>query len=84
MARKRSIYLSDELAEQVDSYLKIYPRKTFSALVQEVLAERVAPRDLTPILELAGFVATGSESSESDPDDRFRDRPEDRFYNRAR
>ncbi len=84
MATKRTIYLPDELAEQVESYLKLYPGKSFSALVQEALAERVAPRDLTPILELAGFVASGTEADDSDSADRFEDRPEDRFYDRAR
>lgn len=79
MARKRTIYLPDELTEQVEEYLKLYPGKSFSALVQEVLRERVAPRDPRAILELAGFVSSGANS-----DERFRDRPEDRFYDRAR
>jgi hypothetical protein len=84
MASKRTIYLPDELTEQVENYLRLYPGKSFSALVQEVLAERVAPRDLPPILELAGFVASGTDVDNSDSADRFKDRPEDRFYDRAR
>ena len=79
MATKRTVYLPDELARQIDDYLELHQSKNFSALVQETLRARVAPRDLSGILELAGFVESGGE-----PDDRFKDRPEDRFYDRAR
>ncbi len=76
MARKRTIYLPDELAEQVDRYLEMYPRKSFSTLVQEALKARVAPRDPRAILKLAGFVESGARDDSDD--ERFRDRPEDR------
>ncbi len=77
-------HLRQPISDFWGAVLSLYPGKSFSALVQEVLAERVAPRDLTPILELADFVASGSDGDDFDSADRFKDRPEDRFYDRAR
>jgi hypothetical protein len=72
---RRTIYLPDDLAAQVDEYLAIHRDETFSSLVQRVLKREVAPKRRPSILDLAGFV-----SVEPDEIDRkFADRPEDRF-----
>ena len=57
---RKTIYLSDELAAQVEAYLQHHRGKTFSSLVQEVLEREVAPPDLTGLLNLAGFVTVPS------------------------
>jgi hypothetical protein len=56
VSMRRTIYLPDELDAQVEEYLRGHPEKSFSALVQEALEERVAPRDIGALLELAGIV----------------------------
>ncbi len=75
MATKRTVYLPDELASQVEAYMKAHTGMSFSTLVQETLTERVAPRHRRSILELAGLVNV--DAVERTPDDRFIDRPED-------
>ena len=54
---RKTIYLPDDLAADVDEYLKHHQGETLSSLVQEVLQERVAPRMRPSILDLAGFVS---------------------------
>jgi hypothetical protein len=66
---RRTIYLPDDLACHVETYLRDHPGLTFSALVRRVLEERVAPRDLSRILELAGIV--------KEKEGRPREQPED-------
>ncbi len=60
---KRTVYLPDDLGSQVDEYLKLHPGLTLSTLVQQVLAERIAPPDPRAILELAGIVPRASTSA---------------------
>jgi hypothetical protein len=71
---KRSIYLPNDLSAHVDAYLKMHRGLTFSRLVQEALEARVAPRDLTPLLELAGIVTEVSNKMPEQPEDQFIDR----------
>ena len=54
---RKTIYLPDDLAAQVDAYLKQHRGETLSSLVQEVLEERIAPRKRPSILDLAGIVS---------------------------
>ena len=70
---RKTIYLPDELAAQVDEYLKRHQSETFSSLVQQALQEKVGRKDLSSILDLIGFVSV-------DPNDVAKDfdsRPED-------
>ena len=73
---RRTVYLPDDLAEQVEQYLKDHPQLTFSALVADALRERVAPPDLSAILELAGIVKKAKRRPRLQPEDRaaLRDR----------
>ena len=73
---RKTIYLPDDLAAQVDEYLDIHRNETFSSLVQRVLRREVAPKDMRSILDLVGFVSV--EPDEKDKE--LTDRPEDRFY----
>jgi hypothetical protein len=70
---KRTIYLSHDLANQVDDYLRLHPGMTLSSLVQEALQERVAPRDFGALLELAGFVTDVRPSTAHQPEDQVVD-----------
>jgi metal-responsive CopG/Arc/MetJ family transcriptional regulator len=54
---KASIYIPDELYQEVQEYLKIYPQKNLSGLVREALEERLKPKT-SRLLELAGFVSS--------------------------
>ncbi len=67
---RRTIYLPDDLAADVDRYLKEHPGLTFSALVRGVLAERVRPKDLSRILELAGIVKETRRRRRRQPEDK--------------
>ena len=72
---RKTIYLPDDLAAQVDAYLKRRRGETLSSLIQEVLAERIAPRKRPSILDLAGFVSVDPDHVH-DPD-AFVGKPED-------
>jgi metal-responsive CopG/Arc/MetJ family transcriptional regulator len=79
---RKTIYLPDDLAAQVDEYLKAHRGESLSSLVQEALKDRVAPRDPRGILRLAGLVDVEPFENE-ELARRFADRPEDQFYDRV-
>lgn len=55
-ARMRTtVYLPDELAEEVKAYLKAYPGKSLSTLVREALEAHLR-KNPSRLLELAGLV----------------------------
>jgi hypothetical protein len=70
---RRTIYLPDDLAAQVDEYLAIHRDETLSSLIQEVLKEKVATKDIGSILDLIGFVSVDPDKVDKD----FEGRPED-------
>lgn len=51
-----TIELPEQLAEQLDSYLKTNPQENIAALIQEALQVRSVPKDSSKLLELAGIV----------------------------
>jgi metal-responsive CopG/Arc/MetJ family transcriptional regulator len=53
---KRTIYLSDELAKRVDDYLEKTPNYNLSNLIQEALEAKLATKDISQLLELAGII----------------------------
>lgn len=53
---KRTIYLSESLDEQVEEYKKNTPDKSFSNLIQEALERKLAEKDISLLLELAGII----------------------------
>ena len=79
---RKTIYLPDDLADQVHEYLKRHRGETFSSLVQDALQEKVNPKDSRGILRLAGLVDV--DTFESDEKARlFANHPEDQFSDRA-
>jgi len=80
---RKTIYIPDDLAADVNEYLKRHRGETLSSLVQDVLKERVSPRDTSGLLRLAGMVDVEPFESEEKAQ-RFADRPEDQFYDRIR
>ena len=71
---KRTIELPEELDARIEKYLREHPGESVSSVTQralekELLAEE--PKDLSPLLALAGFVK-GQKTPEYDPE-----RPED-------
>ena len=56
---KYTIDLPNELEEKLNEYLREHPGETVSSVVQGVLEDKLGadkPKDLSPLLELAGFV----------------------------
>lgn len=59
---RKTIFLPDDLNARLEEYLKENPRETSSSVLQEGLALKLRlgnygkPRDLSPLLALAGFV----------------------------
>lgn len=68
---RRTIYLPDELAGQVEEYLREHPSVSFSTLVQEALQQRLTPSDPAAILDLAGLVASASTTARLHAEDRL-------------
>jgi hypothetical protein len=73
---RRTIYLPEDLAHRVETYLHEHPGVTLSALVREALENQLCPPDPSAILELAGLVKEASTSA--------RERAEDQFVRRER
>lgn len=79
---RKTIYLPDELAARVEEYLKDHEGETLSSLVQEVLEQKVRPRHGRSILRLAGLVDVDTFEDEEKAA-RFKNHPEDQFYDRV-
>jgi hypothetical protein len=71
---RRTIYLPDDLNERVESYLRDHPATSFSALVRELLEQRIRPRDLSGLLELAGIIKEVNPRTPEQPEDQVVDR----------
>lgn len=53
---KRTIYIPDEMAERLNQYLHEHPTKTLSSVIQEALEVKLASKDISKLLALAGIV----------------------------
>ena len=53
---KRTVYLPDDLAERLNEYLKEHPEETISSIVQEALEVKLAHKDVSKLLTLAGII----------------------------
>ena len=63
---KYTIDLPNELEEKLNEYLREHPGETVSSVVRGVLEDKLGadkPKDLSPLLELAGFVKELKQSS---------------------
>jgi metal-responsive CopG/Arc/MetJ family transcriptional regulator len=70
---RKTIYLPDDLAAEVETYLDIHRSETFSSLVQSALKQKVGPKDRRSILDLIGFVSVEPRETGKDVEGR----PED-------
>jgi Arc/MetJ-type ribon-helix-helix transcriptional regulator len=57
MAMKTTVYLPDELYDELQAYLKIYPQKNLSSVMREGVKSVIKPKT-SRLLELAGFVSS--------------------------
>ncbi len=53
---RRTVYIPDELWEQLSDYLEQHPQENASSVVQVALKEKLRPRNGERLLELAGMV----------------------------
>lgn len=57
---KQTIYLPDDLSDELKIYLHKHTGETVSSLVQRALRKELGPepKDLSPLMELKGIVKT--------------------------
>ena len=53
---RRTVYLPDDLAERLNKYLREHPDETLSSIVQSALEVKLAHKDVSKLLALAGIV----------------------------
>ena len=53
---KRTVYIPDDLAERLNEYLREHPDETLSSTVQSALEVKLAHKDVSKLLALAGIV----------------------------
>jgi hypothetical protein len=53
---KKTLYIPDELWEQLTDYLQTHPDENPSSVVQLALTEKLRPRNGAKLIELAGIV----------------------------
>jgi hypothetical protein len=53
---KKTLYIPDELWEELNAYLQEHPQENVSSVVQGALKEKLRPRNGSRLLELAGMV----------------------------
>ena len=53
---RRTLYIPDELWEQLSDYLEQHPQENASSVVQVALKDKLRPRNGERLLELAGMV----------------------------
>lgn len=53
---KKTLYIPDNLWDQLQTYLKEHPQENISTVLQDALREKMRPRNGTKLLDLAGIV----------------------------
>ena len=53
---KLTIEIPEQLAEQLNNYLKAHPEESIAELLDEALQIKLTPKDSTKLLNLAGIV----------------------------
>jgi hypothetical protein len=53
---KRTLYIPDELWQELEQYLTHHPEQNPSSLVQSALREKLRPKNASLLSELAGMV----------------------------
>lgn len=66
---KRTIYIPDDLAKRLNQYLQEHPTDTLSSVVQEALEVKLAPKDISNLLALAGIVDSAPRDASENAED---------------
>ena len=53
---KRTVYIPDEYAGALENYLKEHPEETLSSIVQEAIQKKLAQKNVSEFLALAGLI----------------------------
>ncbi|MBF2055824.1 MAG: hypothetical protein IGQ45_01105 [Cyanobacterium sp. T60_A2020_053] len=67
---KKTLYIPDELWEELTNYLQQHPQENPSSVVQMALKEKLRPRNGKGLLQLAGIVKDASADSSTNVDNR--------------
>ena len=75
---QRTIFLPEDLSDQVEAYLNAHREQTLSSLVEQALEHEVPPKDPSAILKLIGLASRYPRRrvplGERQPEDRSIDR----------
>ena len=63
---RRTLYIPDELWEQLSDYLEQHPQENASSVVQVALKEKLRPRNGERLLELAGMIESAPTNASTD------------------
>lgn len=63
---RRTLYIPDELWEQLSDYLEQHPQENASSVVQVALRNQLRPRNGEKLIELAGMVESAPVDAASD------------------
>ena len=63
---RRTLYIPDELWEQLSDYLEQHPQENASSVVQVALKEKLRPRNGERLLELAGMIESAPTDASTD------------------
>lgn len=67
---RRTLYIPDELWEQLSDYLEQHPQENASSVVQVALKDKLRPRNGERLLELAGMVKSAPVDASTDKNHR--------------
>ncbi len=73
---KRTVYIPDEMDKRIDDYLQEHPDETLSSIIQEAIQSKLAQKDVSELLALAGIVKGGACNA--------RDRAEDAVFSKEK
>lgn len=63
---RRTLYIPDELWEQLSDYLEQHPQENASSVVQVALKDKLRPRNGERLLKLAGMVESAPVDAATD------------------
>ncbi len=67
LTMKKTLYIPDDLWEQLSQYLKENPTENVSSVVQNALKDKLRPRHGAGLIELAGIVKDAPADSSVNP-----------------
>ena len=67
---RRTLYIPDELWEQLSDYLEQHPQENASSVVQIALRNKLRPRNGEKLLDLAGMVESAPDNASTNKNHR--------------